>query len=52
MRRGFLVARFSRYAPIDVIDRPGRFYHRDIGGRAVARDPIQLDRITPGSTRF
>jgi hypothetical protein len=31
---------------------PGGFYRRDIGWRAFARDPIQLDRITPRSTRF
>jgi hypothetical protein len=40
------------YAAIDVIDWPGGFRRRDIGRRTFARDPIQLDRITPGSARF
>jgi phosphoribosylamine---glycine ligase len=41
-------ARARAYAAIDVIDWPGGFYRRDIGWRALACDPIQLDRITPG----
>jgi phosphoribosylamine--glycine ligase len=45
-------ARARAYAAIDVIDWPGGFYRRDIGWRALARDPVQLDRTTPGSTRF
>ncbi|MGB6176077.1 MAG: phosphoribosylamine--glycine ligase [Methylocella sp.] len=34
------VARAHAYAAIDVIDWPGGFYRRDIGWRALARDPI------------
>jgi phosphoribosylamine---glycine ligase len=45
-------ARARAYAAIDVIDWPGGFYRRDIGWRAFARDPVQLDRSTPGSTDF
>ncbi|HEX3497054.1 MAG TPA: phosphoribosylamine--glycine ligase, partial [Methylocella sp.] len=45
-------ARARAYAAIDMIDWPGGFHRRDIGWRALARDPIQLDRSTPGSTRF
>jgi phosphoribosylamine---glycine ligase len=45
-------ARARAYAAIDVIDWPGGFYRRDIGWRAFARDPIQLNRSTPGSTGF
>ena len=45
-------ARAHAYAAIDVIDWPGGFYRRDIGWRAFARDPVQLNRITPGSARF
>jgi phosphoribosylamine--glycine ligase len=41
-------ARARAYAAIDVIDWPGGFYRRDIGWRALARDPVQLDRITSG----
>jgi phosphoribosylamine--glycine ligase len=39
-------ARAHAYAAIDVIDWPGGFYRRDIGWRAFARDPVQLNRIT------
>jgi phosphoribosylamine--glycine ligase len=45
-------ARARAYAAIDVIDWPGGFYRRDIGWRALARDPIGLDLSTPGSTGF
>jgi phosphoribosylamine--glycine ligase len=45
-------ARARAYAAIDVIDWPGGFYRRDIGWRALARDPVQLGRSTPGSTGF
>ncbi|MGI8570312.1 MAG: phosphoribosylamine--glycine ligase [Methylocella sp.] len=45
-------ARSRAYAAIEMIDWPGGFYRRDIGWRAFARDPVQLDRITPGRTRF
>ena len=45
-------ARARAYAAIDVIDWPGGFYRRDIGWRAFVRDPVQLNRITPGSTGF
>ena len=45
-------ARARAYAAIDMIDWPGGFYRRDIGWRALARDPVQLDRSTPGRTRF
>jgi phosphoribosylamine--glycine ligase len=45
-------ARARTYAAIDVIDWPGGFYRRDIGWRALARDPVQLDRSTRGSTGF
>jgi hypothetical protein len=41
-------ARARAYAAIDMIDWPGGFYRRDIGWRAFARDPVQLDRITGG----
>jgi phosphoribosylamine--glycine ligase len=34
-------ARAHAYAAIDVIDWPGGFYRRDIGWRALARDPIK-----------
>jgi len=34
-------ARARAYAAIDVIDWPGGFYRRDIGWRALARDPIK-----------
>jgi hypothetical protein len=44
--------RARAYAAIDVIQWPGGFSRRDTGGRALARDPIQSNRITPGSTRF
>jgi phosphoribosylamine---glycine ligase len=43
-------ARARAYAAIDMIDWPGGFYRRDIGWRAFARDPIELDRSAPGST--
>jgi hypothetical protein len=39
------------YAATDVIDWPGGFYRRDISWRA-ARDPVELDRMTPGSAGF
>jgi phosphoribosylamine--glycine ligase len=39
-------ARARTYAAIDVIDWAGGFYRRDIGWRALARDPVQLGRIT------
>ncbi len=42
-------ARARAYAAIDVIDWPGGFYRRDIGWRALARDPAELDRSAPGS---
>jgi phosphoribosylamine---glycine ligase len=45
-------ARARAYAAIDVIDWPGGFYRRDIGWRAFARGPVQLNRTTPGSARF
>ncbi len=45
-------ARARAYAAIDMIDWPGGFYRRDIGWRALARDPVQLDRSTPGNPRF
>lgn len=45
-------ARARAYAAIDVIDWPGGFYRRDIGWRALARDPVQLNRSTPKRTRF
>jgi phosphoribosylamine--glycine ligase len=45
-------ARARAYAAIDEIDWPGGFYRRDIGWRALARDPVKLDRSAPGSTRF
>jgi phosphoribosylamine--glycine ligase len=45
-------ARAHAYAAIDMIDWPGGFCRRDIGWRALARDPVQLDRSTPGSTGF
>jgi hypothetical protein len=32
--------RAHAYAAIDVIDWPGGFYRRDIGWRALARDPV------------
>ncbi len=41
-------ARARAYAAIDLIDWPGGFHRRDIGWRAIARAPLQLDRITPG----
>jgi len=44
--------RARAYAAIDVIQWPGGFSRRDTGGRALARDPIQSNRITPGSMRF
>ena len=44
-------ARARAYAAIDMIDWPGGFYRRDIGWRALARDPVQLD-ATPGRTVF
>jgi phosphoribosylamine---glycine ligase len=34
-------ARTRAYAAIDMIDWPGGFYRRDIGWRALARDPIK-----------
>jgi phosphoribosylamine---glycine ligase len=43
-------ARARTYAAIGMIDWPGGFHRRDIGWRAVARDPRPSDRITPGST--
>jgi phosphoribosylamine-glycine ligase len=45
-------ARARAYAAIDMIDWPGGFHRRDIGWRAFARDPLQLDRVTLGSTGF
>jgi phosphoribosylamine-glycine ligase len=36
------------YAAIDVIEWPDGFRRRDTGWGAFARDPAQLDRITPG----
>jgi len=45
-------ARAHAYAAIDMIDWPGGFYRRDIGWRALARDPVQLDRFMSGSARF
>jgi hypothetical protein len=45
-------ARARADAAIDVIEWPGGFYRRNIGWRAFARDPVQLDRITPGSPHF
>jgi phosphoribosylamine---glycine ligase len=45
-------ARAHAYAAIDVIDWPGGFYRRDIGWRALARDPVKMDRSTPRSTDF
>src|SRR5580704_3109883 len=39
---------------LPVGEAPGTWgnHDRDIGWRTFARDPIQLDRITPRSTRF
>ena len=45
-------ARARAYAAIGVINWPGGLRRRDIGGRAFAREPVQLDRITPVSPRF
>ncbi len=45
-------ARARAYAAIDVIDWPGGFFRRDIGWRALARDPAELDRSAPGSAGF
>jgi phosphoribosylamine---glycine ligase len=42
-------ARAHAYAAIDMIDWPGGFYRRDIGWRALAHDPAELDRSEPGS---
>jgi phosphoribosylamine-glycine ligase len=33
--------RARAYAAIEMIDWPGGFYRRDIGWRALARDPIK-----------
>ncbi|MGH6845256.1 MAG: phosphoribosylglycinamide synthetase C domain-containing protein [Methylocella sp.] len=45
-------ARARAYAAIDMIDWPDGFYRRDIGWRAFAHDPIELDRSTLGSAGF
>jgi phosphoribosylamine--glycine ligase len=37
-------ARAYAYAAIDMIDWPGGFYRRDIGWRALERDPVQWNR--------
>jgi phosphoribosylamine---glycine ligase len=42
-------ARARAYAAIGMIDWPGGFYRRDIGWRALARDPADLDWSVPGS---
>ena len=45
-------ARARAYAAIDVIDWPGGFYRRDIGWRALARDPVQSSRSRLDSMAF
>jgi phosphoribosylamine---glycine ligase len=45
-------ARARAYAAIDLIDWPGGVYRRDIGWRALALDPAELDQSTPGSADF
>jgi phosphoribosylamine---glycine ligase len=45
-------ARVRAYAAIDLIDWPGGFCRRDIGWRALLRDPAELDRGSPGSASF